>query len=163
MAPPPKLARQKKLDQRAYQTVSNAATETSKQVAADLVASIVGPALTASVGDLQASIAAEVDRVMSTPPAGVPALGTPDPNMTVMVAAMKAKLDADKAATAGTGRDPLGSGAAVPAQDVTYSYQGMMGSNTTRALRPDQFNPLVDNFDSKLTTLFEKKFAAEVK
>jgi hypothetical protein len=143
--------------------VTNAATAASRQVAADLVASTVGPVLTASVGDLQATIKAEVDRVMSTPPAGVPALGAPDPNMTAIVAGMKAKLDANKAATAGTGRDPLGSGAAAPAQDVTYSYQGMMGSNTTRALRPDQFNPMVDNFNTKLTTLFEKKFTAEVK
>jgi hypothetical protein len=163
VAPPPKLARQRELYERAYQMVTNAATEASRQVASDLVASTVGPALTASVGDLEGKITAEVDRVMSTPPAGVPALGTPDPNMTAMVAAMKTKLDADKAATAGTGRDPLGSGAAAPAQDVTYSYQGMMGSNTTRALRPDQFNPMVDNFNSKLTTTFEKKFTAEVK
>jgi hypothetical protein len=163
VAPPPKLARQRELYEQAYQMVTNAATAASRQVAADLVASTVGPVLTASVGDLQATIKAEVDRVMSTPPAGVPALGAPDPNMTAIVAGMKAKLDANKAATAGTGRDPLGSGAAAPAQDVTYSYQGMMGSNTTRALRPDQFNPMVDNFNTKLTTLFEKKFTAEVK
>ena len=160
---PPKLARQRELYARAYQMVTNAATEASRQAATDLVAATVGPALTASVSDIGATITAEVDRVMSTPPAGVAALGAPDPNMTAMVTAMKTKLDANKAATAGTGRDPLGAGAAAPAQDVTYSYQGMMGSNTTRALRPDQFDPMVDNFNKKLTTTFEKKFTAEVK
>ena len=50
-----------------------------------------------------------------------------------------------------------------PAQDVTYSYQGLMGSNATTALRPDQFGPMVNQFNDKLTTMFEKKFTAEVK
>jgi len=38
-----------------------------------------------------------------------------------------------------------------------------MGSNKTDAMRADQFAPVVNQFNDKLTTLFEKKFAAEVK
>ena len=101
---------------------------------------------------------------MSTPASGVAALGTPDPNMVAMVAAMKARLDADKAATAGGGRDPLAkTGGTAAAQDVTYSYQGLMGTNAKTTLRPDQFGPMVEQFNSKLSTTFEKKFTAEVK
>ena len=84
--------------------------------------------------------------------------------MVAMVAAMKARLDADKAATAGGGRDPLAkTGGTAAAQDVTYSYQGLMGSNAKTTLRPDQFGPMVEQFNSKLSTTFEKKFTAEVK
>lgn len=163
VAPPAKLANERALFERAYRMVSNAATGASRQLAAELVSTTMQPALRSSVTDLQGKIRAEVSRVMSTPPAGVAALGPADPNMTAMVAAMKKVLDADKAATKGTGRDPLGSGVAAPAQDVTYSYQGMMGSNATRALRPDQFRPLVNKFNSKLTKTFEKRFRGEVK
>jgi hypothetical protein len=84
--------------------------------------------------------------------------------MTALVNAMKARLDADKAATAGGGRDPLGKkGGTAADQDVTYSYQGLMGSNATTALRPDQFNPMVKQFNDRLTTMFEKPFSAETK
>ncbi len=161
--PAPRMARAQALYARAYQMVTNAASAASRQVAAELVQTAVAPVLDAGVSDLQTSIAAEVKRIMSTPASGVAALGTPDPNMVAMVAAMKARLDADKTATAGGGRDPLGSGGPAPAQDVTYSYQGLMGSNATTALRPDQFAPMVRQFNDRLTTTFEKKFTAEVK
>ncbi len=163
VAPPPKLASQRALFERAYALVSNAAAGASQQLAADMVSTTMKPALQQGVTDLQASIKAEVSRLMATPPSGVAALGPADPTMAAMVAAMKKILDADKAATKGTGRDPLGSGVAAPNQDVTYSYQGMMGSNASRALRPDQFKPLVNNFNKKLTKLFEKDFHGEVK
>jgi hypothetical protein len=164
VAPPAKMARAAELYRKAYALVTNASQEASKAVATDLVSAVVGPVLTASVTSLQASIASEVTRVMTTPPSGVAALGPADPNMAALVSGMKARLDADKAATAGTGRDPLGkTGGTAPAQDVTYSYQGMMGSNNTRAVRPDQFAPMVAQFNDKLTTTFEKKFSAEVK
>jgi hypothetical protein len=162
-APAPKMQRAQALYARAYQMVTNAAKEASRQVATELVAGAVTPVLETSVSDLQASIKAEVTRIMTTPASGVAALGTPDPNMVAMVAAMKARLDADKAATAGGGRDPLAGGGTAAAQDVTYSNQGLMGSNATTALRPDQFGPMVQQFNSKLSTTFEKKFTAEVK
>jgi hypothetical protein len=163
VAPPPKLASQQALFQRAYAMVSNAAAGASQQLAADLVSSTMKPMLQQSVTDLQARIRTEVNRIMTTPPAGVAALGPADPKMTAMVAAMKKILDVDKAATKGTGRDPLGSGVAAPDQDVTYSYQGLMGANITRGLRPDQFQPLVNKFNKKLTKTFEKNFHGEVK
>jgi hypothetical protein len=163
VAPPPKLASQQALFQRAYAMVSNAAAGASQQLAADLVSSTMKPTLQQSVTDLQARVRSEVNRIMTTPPAGVAALGPADPKMTAMVAAMKKILDADKAGTKGTGRDPLGSGVAAPDQDVTYSYQGMMGTNATRGLRPDQFQPMVNKFNKKLTKTFEKNFHGEVK
>jgi hypothetical protein len=162
--PAAKLATKRALYAKAYQMVTNASKEAARQVAADLVGVTVGPVLASSIASLQATIATEVSRLMTTPPAGVAAAGTPDPNMTAVVTAMKARLDADKAATAGTGRDPLGvTGGTAPAQDVTYSYQGLMGSNATAALRPDQFAPVVKQFNDKLATTFEKTFTAEVK
>jgi len=39
----------------------------------------------------------------------------------------------------------------------------LMGSSETTALRPDQFGPMVQQFNDKLSTTFEKKFTAEVK
>ena len=60
--------------------------------------------------------------------------------------------------------DPLGvSGATTPAQDVTYSYQGLMGSNATGTIRVDQFAALAAAFNKKLKNMFEKDFKAEVK
>ena len=154
------------LYQRAYRMVQYAAHDAATQVGADLVGETVKPTLTASVTQLMTTIDDEVKRIMVTPPSGVPTLGPPAPNMTAMVNAMKAKLDANKAATAGNpGRDPMGPSrtGSAPAQDVTYSYEGMMGSNTTRALRPDQFAPIVNNFNDKLRTPGEPKFTAEVR
>ena len=148
---------------RAYNMVQFAAQAAAAQVGSDLVSETLKPTLTASVTQLMSTIDAEVQRVMGTPPAAVPGLGPPDPNMTAMVAAMKAKLDANKAATAANaGRDPLGAAGtgAAPAQDVTYSYEGLMGSSTTTALRPDQFDPVVKNFNDKLLNPGEGKFRA---
>lgn len=162
-APAAKIAAQRELYIRAHEMVNSAARAAATQTAAELVAKAVAPVLATSVSALQTQIDTEVTRVMSTPPSGVPALGPADPNMTALVGAMKARLDADKAATKGGGRDPLGAGKAAPDQDVTYSYQGMMGSNNTRALRPDQFEPMVKQFNGRLKKLFEKPFTAEVK
>jgi len=169
---PPGAARRRKaatvgaLYQRAYRLVQGASQNAAAQVGADLVGETVKPTLTASVTQLMTTIDTEVKRIMVTPPSGVAALGTPDPNMTAMVNAMKARLDANKAATAGNpGRDPMGpSGTgSAPAQDVTYSYEGLMGSSTTRALRSDQFEPIVKNFNDKLRTPGEQTFKADVK
>ncbi len=84
--------------------------------------------------------------------------------MASIVNAMKARLDADKAATKDTGRDPLGkAGGTAPDQDVTYSYQGLMGSNKSAEVRPDQFSAIVGQFNKKLKYLLEKPFKAETK
>jgi hypothetical protein len=165
VVPKPKLASNRALYERAYGLVTNAARGASRQLAAELVLTTMKPAMAASIADLETRITAEVNRVMTTPAAGVPALGTPDPNMVAMVAAMKTTLEANQKATKGTGRDPLGASATAtaPDQDVTYSYQGMMGSNMTRALRPDQFKVFVDHFNAQLMLPFEKKFEPEVK
>ena len=97
-------------------------------------------------------------------PAQLAANPSPDPNMAAIVSGMKTRLDASKTALAGTGMDPLGvSGGTTPAQDVTYSYQGLMGSNATGAVRADQFKGLADSFNKKLKGFFEKDFRAEVK
>jgi hypothetical protein len=152
------------LYQVAYALVTNAAQTAARELASELIGATMTPVLVTGVSDLQSAIGTEVGRVMGTPASGVAALGTPDPSMTAIVTAMKARLDADKAATKGTGRDPLGTpGGTAPDQDVTYSYQGLMGSNATTALRPDQFDPMVKQFNDRLTNLFEKPFAAETK
>ena len=165
VAPKPKLASQRALYERAYGLVTNAARGASRQLASELIQTTMKPVLTASIREVEATITTEVNRVMTTSAAGVHALGTPDPNMVAMVAAMKTTLEANQKATKGTGRDPLGASATAtaPDQDVTYSYQGMMGSNANRALRPDQFQPFVDHFNAKLMLPFEKKFEPEVK
>ncbi len=162
-APTPKIARQRELYVVALQMVTDAAREAARQTAAELVDKTINPTLSTSVSGLEAKITAEVTRVMGTPPSGVAALGAPDPNMTALVNAMKARVEADQAETKGTGRDPLGGGKAAPGQDVTYSYQGLMGSNKTTALRPDQFAPMVKQFNDKLKRTFEKPFTPETK
>lgn len=147
----------------AYSLVSNAARTASAELVTELISASMTPVLESSVSDLQSAISTEVERIMGTPASGIAALGAPDPNMTSLVNAMKARLDADKAAAAGGGRDPLGTaGAPAPAQDVTYSYQGLMGSSATTAMRADQFKPMLDQFNDRLTTTFEKTFTAEV-
>ena len=151
------------LYQRALNVVTIAAHNASRQVARDLVAATITPTLTSSVADLQGEITAEVDRVTSASPSALAAM-PPDPNMAAVVGAMKGKLDADKKATAGTGRDPLGKpGAVAPDQSVTYSYEGLMGTNATTALRADQFATLVQGFNDKLKKPTESAFKAEVK
>ena len=158
----PKIAKTGRLYSKAHSLVTNASAEAAKQLSAELLNTVIPPVLTAGVADVQASIQAEVAKVMGTPPAGVAALG-PNPAMANLAAAMKAKLDADKVAGAGGGQDPLGSGKAAPDQHVTYSYQGLMGSNATSAIREDQFRPLVKQFNDKCTNIWEKDFRAEVK
>jgi hypothetical protein len=162
-APPAKMARAGQMYAKAFQLVTKASREASRQLATELVRTVAKPVLETSVKDLETAIQTEVNRVMTTPPAGVPALGPADPNMAALVSAMKTRLDADKTATAGGGRDPLGAGKTAPDQDVTYSYQGMMGSNITRAIRPDQFEPLVKQFNDKLSKTWERDFKVEVK
>jgi hypothetical protein len=83
--------------------------------------------------------------------------------MAALVSHTKAQLDADKAAAAGGGHTPLGTGKAAPDQNVTYSVQSLMGSSKDTSIRADQFNPLIKQFNDKLTTFWEKSFAAEVK
>ncbi len=153
------------LYKRAYNMVQVASQNAAAQVGGDLIDATIKPTLTASVTQLTTTIDNEVNRIMVTPPAGVAALGTPDPNMTAMVTAMKATLDANKAATAGNpGRDPMGASGtgSAPAQDVTYSYEGLMGSSTKNTLRSDQFEPIVTNFNGKLRLPAERNFKAGV-
>lgn len=151
---------------RAYRMVQAASADAATQVAADLVRETVKPTLATSVSQLTGSIDDAVNRVMGTTPSGVAALGTPDPNMTALVRSMKTTLDANKtAAAANPGRDPMGPSrtGAAPAMDVTYSYEGLMGSSTTRALRVDQFGPLVDNFNGRFLNPGEQRYRAEVR
>ena len=162
-AAPPKMKRAGELYRKGYAVVSSMAKETSRQLSTDLINAVVQPVLTSSVKDLESTIQAEVDKVMGTPASGVAALGPPNPQMAALVSHMKAQLDADKAAAAGGGHTPLGTGKAAPDQNVTYSVQSLMGSSKDTSIRADQFNPLVKQFNDKLTTLWEKSFAAEVK
>lgn len=163
-AAPPGVTTMKELYRKARDLVANASREAAQQVATDIVTATVGPLLEANVAEIQSDIAAEVTRVMTTPPAGMARAASPDPNMTAIVNAMKTRLEADKAATKDTGRHPLAAaGSTAPDQDVTYSYQGLMGSNKTTAIRADQFARLVGHFNKNLRTLFEKPFKAEVK
>ena len=130
-----------------------AATAAAKQVAADLITKAVQPTLAASVADLQSAIAGEVTTLLSTPPAGMAAAGPADPQMAAIVTAMKGRLDADKAATAGTGIDPTAPtqprGAAAPSQDVSYSAQGLMGSSNSTKVRTDQFEKMLAAFNAE--------------
>jgi hypothetical protein len=83
--------------------------------------------------------------------------------MAKIVTDMKTRLDNAKTALSGTSMDPLGvEGGTTPAQDVTYSYQGMMGSGKNTEIRADQFKLLVDNFNSNLKKATEQNFKAEV-
>jgi hypothetical protein len=159
-APAPKMTKAASMYARAYNLVQASSRDAAHQLATDLVATSIAPVLQASIASLQTSIATEVTRVMATPPSGVAALGTPDPNMVALVAAMKTTLEANQKATADGGRNP-GTGAAT--QDVTYSYQGLMGSAKSTALRADQFGPMLEQFNSRLAKFAEKKFTAEVK
>jgi hypothetical protein len=156
-----KISRTGRLYSKAHSLVANASAEAARQLSAELLNSVVPPVLTAGVTDVQATVAAEVARLTSATPAAIAAL--PNPAMTSLVSAMKAKLDVDKAAAAGGGQDPLGAGKAAPDQHVTYSYQGLMGSSATTALREDQFRPIVKQFNDKCTNIWEKDFKAEVK
>lgn len=157
----PKTATMHALYVRAHEMVNVAAAEAAKQLSADLLNSVIPPVITTGVTDLTTSIHSEVEKIMGTPPSGLAAAG--DPTMTAMVTAMKARLDADKAASAGGGRDPVGTGKAAPDQDVTYSYQGLMGTNAGTTIRPDQLAPLVAQFNAKCRNMWEKSFSVEVK
>jgi hypothetical protein len=162
-APAPKMRGAGELYRKAYAIVSSMARETCRQLSTDLIGGVVQPVLTTSVADLESTIGAEVTKVMGTPASGVAALGPPNPQMAALVAHMKAQLDADKAATAGGGRSPLGAGKAAPDQNVTYTVQSLMGGSRDTSIRADQFNPMVRQFNSKLKNLWEKTFTAEVK
>lgn len=152
------------LYRRAYALVQQSATAAAKQVAADLITKAVQPTLAASVASLQSAIGTEVTALLTTPPAGIAAAGPADPQMAAIVSAMKARLDADKAATAGSGIDPTATNpTATPAQDVSYSAQGLMGSNISTKVRTDQFEKMVAVFNAKLRrTPREDVFKLEV-
>lgn len=160
---PPKTKNANELYRKAYAVVGSMAKETCRQLSADLIGTVITPTLGTSVADLESTIATEVNRVMTTPASGVAALGPPDPKMAALVAHMKAQLDADKTASAGGGRSPIGAGKAAPDQHVTYSVQSLMGSSKDTSIRADQFNPMVKQFNAKLRTMWEKSFTAEVK
>ena len=161
--PPPKLASGRALYGRAFTLVNNAARATARQLVNDLVLTTVQPTLAGSVSALQSAITTEVTRITTTPPAGVAAAGPADPQMAAIVAAMKARLDADKAATAGSGRDPTKGGGAAADQNVTYSAQGLMGSSNSSVVRADQFQGMVEAFNAKLRKApREDKFTVEV-
>lgn len=156
----PKTATVHALYARAHSMVNTAAAAAAGELSAELLNTVIPPVITADVTDLQTLIHTEVEKLMGTPPAGLAGMG--DPAMGRIAAAMKARLDADKAASAGGGRDPLGTSKPAPDQDVTYSYQGLMGTNATVAIRQDQLAPLVAQFNAHCLTLWERSFRAEV-
>jgi hypothetical protein len=158
---PPKVARVHPLFVKAHSMVNSAAAEAAKQLSTDLLNTVVPPLIASSVTDLQASIHTEVDKLMGIPPGGLAAMN--NPAMAAMATAMKARLDADKTASAGGGRDPVGTGKAAPDQDVTYSYQGLMGTHANMSIRADQLTPLVKQFNSNCRNIWEKAFKVEVK
>lgn len=159
----PTIKSDKALYGKAWTLVNNAAREAVKQLATEMVGATLNPVLQSSVASLRTAIGAEVTRIMTSPP-GALAASPPDPNMAKLVADMKGRLDAAKTALAGTGMDPLGvTGATTPAQDVTYSYQGMMGAGKTEALRADQFKGLIDKFNTTLKLATEQNFTPEMK
>ncbi len=152
------------LYRRALQIVSDLTTAAGKDIINQLLSTQIAPILQSSVTTFQSSIHTEVERLMNTPAGTLAASTTPDPNMAAMVAGMKARLDAAKTATASSNsRDPLGAGEVAPDQDVTYSYQGLMGSNTTTAMRPDQFGPMVRQFNDHFKKPLERDFTAETR
>jgi hypothetical protein len=149
----PSVRTEKMLYGKAWVLVNNAA----------LVGSTLDPVLNTSVTSLRTAIAAEVNKVMTMSPTELAANPSPDPKMTKIVTDMKSRLDAAKTALAGTSMDPLGvEGGSTPAQDVTYSYQGMMGSAKSTEIRADQFKLLIDNFNANLKKTTEQNFTAEV-
>ena len=159
---PSEVTKHRELYKRAYGMVNSAATTAATELSTDLLNTVISPVINSGVSDVQSAIQTEVEKVMGTPPTGIAALGS-NPAMAALVTAMKARLDADKTASAGGGRDPVGTGKAAPEQDVTYSYQGLMGSHGTMTIREDQLNPLVKQFNLRCLTLWEKPFKAEVK
>jgi hypothetical protein len=162
--PAPSIKSSQKLYEKAWVLMFNAANAAVKQLTSELVTSTMNPVLQASATALQAAISAEVQRVMTMTPAELAANPSPDPNMAAIVGDVKGRLDASKAALKGTGMDPLGvAGGTTPAQDVTYSYQGMMGSGKTTEMRTDQFAQIVDSFNTKLKFATEQNFSAETK
>jgi hypothetical protein len=159
----PSIRSEKMLSGKAWVLVNNAARAAVKDLASELVGSTLDPVLNTSVTSLRTAIAAEVNKVMTMSPTELAANPSPDPNMTKIVTDMKSRLDAAKTALAGTSMDPLGvEGGTTPAQDVTYSYQGMMGSAKSTEIRADQFKLLVDNFNLNLKRGTEQNFKAEV-
>ncbi len=149
-APPPKLASARALYRRAFTLVNNSAAAAAKQVVGDILLTTVKPTLAASVSSVQSSINAEVTRITTTPPASIAAAGPADPQMAAIVTGLKTRLDADKTATSGTGRDPTKGGGSAPDQNVTYSAQGLMGSSNASTVRSDQMQGMVDAFNAKL-------------
>ncbi len=147
--------------QRAYSLLNNAAREAATQLTSELVRAQVEPVIQADVTAFRTTLLAEVDRIMTMSPTDLAAAGNPNPAMRQLIQDMKGRLDADKAATAATGRDPLGGGGAAPDQDVTYSFQGLMGSNKSTAIRADQFQPMVDAFNANFKATTEDPFRAE--
>lgn len=148
---------------KAWALINNAARSAVKLLAADLVIDTMDPVLEKSVADVRANVANEVNKVMGGPPSALTS-APPDPNMAKIVADMKGRLDAAKTALAGTGMDPMGvTGGTTPAQDVTYSYQGLMGAGATTEMRPDQFQPMADKFNANLKYPTEQNFKPETK
>jgi hypothetical protein len=155
------IGSRRRLIQTATTLLTNAARSATSQLASDLVEATTRPTLEGSVDEFREAVRAEVEKVMGTPASGVASLGTPDPNMTAIVAAMKTRLEANKAAAAGGGIDPLNTGGKAPPQDVTYDRLGLMGTKTG-VLRPDQFQGVLGQFNGHLKNAQEKAFTTEM-
>ena len=163
-APPAALQSARVLYRRALDIMNAAAVGAGEQLINDLLDQVLTPVLDDSVKDLQAAIGAEADKAMGASPAAMAAAAAGSPQLTALVGHMKTQLDADKAASAGGGRTPLGSGKAAPDQHVTYSVQSLMGSSKDTTFRADQVSAFVGQFNDKLKKIIvEKDFTAKVK
>lgn len=159
----PAIARRRELYQRAHALINNAAREAATQLASELIRSQVEPVIQASVTAFQSALESEAANIMTKSPAELAALGDPNPAMRALVSDMKRRLDIDKQRTAGTGRDPLGAGVTAADQDVTYSAQGLMGSNQSTDVRADQFRPMVNQFNEHFKGFWEQPFTVETR
>ncbi|HYN69856.1 MAG TPA: hypothetical protein VEX41_06580 [Candidatus Eisenbacteria bacterium] len=156
-----------KLQALTRKVVQTAARNTAIETIRTTIASQLGPIYSTHVSSLQADVAQEVTRIMTTPAAGAAAAAPKDPDLAAVAAAMKTRLDAQTpAGRTDTNPARAGAGAAEPAagsQEVTYKNTGIMGDNSAD-VRPDQFKTMVSQFNSITPALRhanEDEFRAE--
>ncbi len=108
---------------------------------------------TDSVAQLSAQVKSEVDRIMAEPAEALtPRVGIP-PETAALAAAMKARLkakvDATKAAQTAAGTTEINPGKTLPNQEITYSSSNNLMSDNKGSVRPDQFDQLINQFNTR--------------
>ncbi len=142
---------------RALALVGSSARAAARSEVRRFVGAQIAPALSANVSALQGQVSADVTQVMATPARTVAAAAPPDPDLRAVVTAMQARLaSATPAGADATNRNAPAAnpgspannptGAAVPAQEVTYSNTGMMSDNSGE-IRTDQFADFANLFN----------------